>query len=207
MTVTADYVYLASQSPRRRELLEQIGVAYQMLLPSPQEDSEAIEALRLGEAPDRYVRRVVHAKLDAARARRLARGLAAAPILCADTTVARGGQILGKPTDAQEAAHMLARLSGRTHRVLTAVALSHGRDDRKTRCAISVSRVTFARLDPRDIDQYVARGDSLDKAGGYGIQGAAAAFIRKIEGSYSGIMGLPLFEVSRLLDGLVRFER
>lgn len=201
--MTSPFIYLASQSPRRRELLSQIGIRHELLLPGSDEDSEAIEALHVGEAPDRYVRRVVLAKLDAARQRLRQRDLAEAPILCADTTVALGGRILGKPANREEAIRMIASLAGRVHRVLTAVSVSHGDDGAKTRSAISVSRVVFARLDASAIERYVALGESFDKAGGYGIQGAAAAFVRKIEGSHSGIMGLPLYETSRLLTGLV----
>lgn len=196
-------IYLASQSPRRRELLTQIGVPFELLAPQPHEDSEAIEQVRPGDTPERYVRRVVLAKLDAARARRTALGLPLAPILTSDTTVAIGGKILGKPADEQAACAMLWRLSGRSHRVLTAVAVSHGEHGQRSRFAISVSRVSFARLSKQTIADYVALGHSLDKAGGYGIQGPAARFIRKIEGSYSGIMGLPLFETNRLLRGLI----
>ncbi len=199
---TLPRLYLASQSPRRRELLAQINLPFELLLPAPDEDTEAIEASRSGEAPEPYVKRVVLAKLDAARLRLAQRGLPLRPILSADTTVALGGRILGKPADTIEAIAMLTRLSGRTHRVLTALALSHGQNGQRTRQTISVSRVSFARLARGDIEQYVALGGSFDKAGGYGIQGPAAAFVRKIEGSYSGIMGLPLYELARLLRGV-----
>ncbi len=195
-------IYLASKSPRRRELLTQIGVPFELLLPAEHEDSEAIEQVIKGEAPEPYVKRVVLEKLDAARARLAQRNLPFRPILSADTTVAIGGRIIGKPANHDEAVLMLTRLSGRTHRVLTALAVSHGEHGQRTRSAISVSRVSFGRIEKSDIEQYVALGTSLDKAGGYGVQGPAARFIRKIEGSYSGIMGLPLYEVTRLLRGL-----
>jgi septum formation protein len=195
----AGFVYLASRSPRRQELLAQIGVRFELLLAGPDEDAEALEAVRAGEAPDRYVRRVVDAKLSAAMARCAARGLPVAPILAADTTVALGGTILGKPADREAAIAMLERLSGRTHRVLTGVALAHGSH---RRAVLNVSRVSFARLKRAELEAYVDLGQSFDKAGGYGIQGAAARFVRRIEGSYSGIMGLPLYETARLLRGL-----
>lgn len=197
------FVYLASKSPRRRELLSQIGVPHELLLADATEDTEALEAERAGEAPDAYVKRVVLAKLDAARGRLLQRGLPLAPILVSDTTVALGGLLLGKPANPVAAQAMLKKLSGRTHRVLTAVAVSCGQKGQRTRLVINVSRVQFARLSPAEINNYVALGESFDKAGGYGIQGPAARFVRRIEGSYSGIMGLPLYETSQLLRGLV----
>ncbi|HPA91934.1 MAG TPA: Maf family protein [Quisquiliibacterium sp.] len=190
------FVYLASKSPRRQELLRQIGVDFRLLPPDDDEDAEALEAVRAHESPAVYVKRVVLAKLDAAVARLARRGWPPAPVLTADTTVALGGAILGKPADAAQAADMLRRLSGRTHRVLTAVALA--RSSRRE-CVVNVSRVTFARLTRAQIDAYARSGEPLDKAGGYGIQGAAGAFARRIEGSYSGIMGLPLYETARLL--------
>ena len=142
------------------------------------------------------VRAEAGAKLDAARARLQRLGLPPAPVLSADTTVALGGSLLGKPADANEATEMLARLSGRTHRVLTAIAVG---DARHTDWLVQVSRGSFARLRAEEISAYVASGEPFDKAGAYGIQGAAGAFVRKIEGSYSGIMGLPLHETARLV--------
>ena len=191
-----DFVYLASQSPRRRQLLEQIGVRHELLLPAPHEDAEALEHERRGEAPAAYVQRVTRAKLDAARARWAERGLPAAPILTADTTVALGRRILGKPADAAHAREMLRALSGRTHRVLSAVALWTG--TRRLQ-ALSLSHVRFARLPAAVIAAYVASGEPFGKAGGYAIQSALAGWIEHIEGSYSGIMGLPLGETSALL--------
>jgi len=189
-------VYLASQSPRRRQLLDQLGVAHETLLADASEDAEALEAVRKGEAPATYVVRVTGLKLDAAVARHRARGLAPAPILCADTTVALGRRILGKPMDAAEACAMLAALSGRTHRVLTAVAVAAGK---KRLQALSVSKVTFAPLTAHQIERYVASGEPLGKAGAYAVQGRMAAHIAHLSGSYSGIMGLPLFETAQLL--------
>jgi nucleoside triphosphate pyrophosphatase len=189
-------IYLASQSPRRRQLLEQIGVRHELLVAGDDEDVEALEATRAGELPARYVERVTRAKLRAASARLAARGLAPAPILCADTAVALGTRILGKPADAADAAATLALLSGRTHRVLSAVAVAaRGR----VRLAVSVSRVRFAAIDADRIARYVAGGEPFGKAGAYAIQGAAAGWIERIDGSYTGIMGLPLHETAALL--------
>jgi septum formation protein len=192
----SDFVYLASQSPRRRQLLEQLGVKYELLLADAGEDSEALEAVEPGEAPARYVQRVTGLKLEAALIRLSRRGLPPAPVLCSDTTVARGRAIYGKPQDARDAARMLRELSGSTHRVLTAVAVQSGR---KRLHALSDSRVTFAALTPSQIKRYVASGEPMGKAGAYAVQGRAAAFISHISGSYSGIMGLPMHETAQLL--------
>lgn len=190
------FIYLASQSPRRQELLRQIGIDFRLLPADADEDVEALEATVPGEAPAAYVKRVALAKHAAACARLTRRGLPPAPVLAADTTVALGGTLLGKPADAPAAQAMLARLAGRSHRVLTAVVVG---DARRVDWVVQVSRVSFARLRPAEIAAYVASGEPFDKAGGYGIQGAAAAFVRRIEGSHSGIMGLPLHETSRLV--------
>ncbi len=190
------FIYLASQSPRRAQLLEQLGVRFEKLLPEPGEDAEALEAVRGREAPARYVRRVTALKLAAAQARLQRSGLPAAPILCSDTTVALGSQILGKPESPAHAAQMLAQLAGQTHRVLTAVALAHG--DRQWE-ALSVSTVRFAALSRAQIRAYVATGEPLGKAGAYAIQGRAAMHVTRIDGSYSGIMGLPMHETAGLL--------
>lgn len=195
-----DFVYLASQSPRRSQLLDQLGVRHELLLPNAAgdtaEDAEAIEVQLRGESPTRYVQRVTGLKLDAAVARLARRTLPAAPIVCSDTTVALGRQILGKPQDAADAARMLGEMSGRTHRVLTAVAVQAG-SQRLT--ALSVSSVKFDVLSTAHIAAYAASGEPLGKAGAYAIQGRAAAFIVQLRGSYSGIMGLPLFETAQLL--------
>ncbi len=191
-----EFVYLASQSPRRAQLLDQLGVRHVFLLADGDEDAEALEAERRGEVPAAYVERVTRAKLAAARRRLAARALAVAPILCADTTVALGTRVLGKPADAEHARTMLAALSGRTHRVLTAVAVAAGR---RTLFALSVSRVHFAAIAMAEIEAYVASGEPFGKAGAYAIQGRAAAWIERIDGSYTGIMGLPLHETARLL--------
>ncbi|GAB3758187.1 Maf family protein [Ramlibacter monticola] len=192
-----EFVYLASQSPRRRQLLEQLGVRYELLLPDAGEDSEALEAVKPGEAPAAYVRRVTGLKLDAAVARLARRGLPSAPVLCSDTTVALGRTIYGKPEDGRDAARMLRELSAHTHRVLTAVAVQAGR---RRLDALSDSRVTFAALSPAQIRAYVASGEPMGKAGAYAVQGRAAAHIARIDGSYTGIMGLPLHETARLLQ-------
>ena len=195
----SDFIYLASQSPRRRQLLEQLGVKHELLLPDESEDAEAIEAVLPGEAPAAYVKRVTGLKLDAALARLKRRGLPLAPVLCSDTTVALGRTIYGKPQDAADAARMLSELSGTTHRVLTAVAVQKGR---KRVQALNESKVRFAAMTPAQIRAYVATGEPMGKAGAYAVQGRAAAYIEHIAGSFTGIMGLPLFETARLLAQL-----
>jgi septum formation protein len=192
----SEFIYLASQSPRRRQLLEQLGVRHELLLPDAGEDTESLEAVRPGEAPAHYVKRVTALKLDVAVARLKRRGLPPAPILCSDTTVALGRTIYGKPADAKDAVRMLRELSGRTHRVLTAVAIQSGRRRRE---ALSDSRVTFAAWTAAQIRDYVASGEPTGKAGAYAIQGRAAAHVSRINGSYSGIMGLPMYETALLL--------
>jgi septum formation protein len=193
------FVYLASQSPRRRQLLDQIGVSYELLLATPEEDAESLETIRPGELPMTYVKRVTQLKLEAAVLRMKARNLAIAPVLCADTTVALGRQILGKPEDAKDAFRILKALSGQTHRVLTAVAVASGR---KRQIRVAVSQVTFAPMKISDIKRYIESGEPMGKAGAYGIQGLAAAYISEIKGSYTGIMGLPLFETSEILKSI-----
>ncbi|MFZ4288912.1 Maf family protein [Variovorax sp. HJSM1_2] len=193
------FIYLASQSPRRRQLLEQLGVAHELLLPDADEDAEGLELAMLNEAPSAYVKRVTGLKLDAAVARLKRRKLPMAPILCSDTTVAMGRSIFGKPENGADAQRMLSELAGKTHRVLTAVALQHRG---KRLQALSDSRVRFAPLTKAQIQGYVASGEPMGKAGAYAVQGAAAAFISHISGSYSGIMGLPMFETADLLRQL-----
>jgi septum formation protein len=190
------FVYLASQSPRRAQLLDQIGVAHRPLLPDAREDAEALEEERSGELPQDYVARVVLLKLNAARARLKRRALPVAPILCADTTVAIGRRILHKPANDAHAMAMLRLLSGRTHRVMTAVAVSAGRE---SLLQTSVSRVRFATLSEQGMQRYVDSGEPRGKAGAYAVQGRIAAWIEHIEGSHSGIMGLPLNETRLLL--------
>ena len=192
----SDFVYLASQSPRRRQLLEQLGVRYELLLPDASEDAEALELALKNEAPVAYVKRVTGLKLDAAATRLVRRNLPPAPILCSDTTVALGRVIYGKPDDAADAGRMLGELAGKTHRVLTAVAVQRGR---QRFAALSTSRVSFEPMTAAQIRAYVATGEPMGKAGAYAIQGRVAMHITRINGSYSGIMGLPLWETASLL--------
>ncbi len=191
------FVYLASQSPRRAQLLAQLGVQHRPLLADADEDSEALEAPLPGELPADYVPRVTMLKLQAALRRLRARHLPAAPVLAADTTVAIGRRILGKPANADEAHAMLQSLSGRTHRVITTVAVA---SSTRSWQATSTSRVHFAVLTPKVIAHYIASGEPFGKAGAYAIQSALAGWIEHIDGSYSGIMGLPLFETAQLLQ-------
>ncbi len=192
------FVYLASQSPRRQELLAQLGARFELLLPRADEDAEALEAEVPGEAADAYVQRVTIAKAEAAHARRIAGGHAAAPILTADTTVTIDGAILGKPNDVEHALEMLLRLAGREHEVLTALAVVDAEGELLPP-ALSRSTVRFAPASREALLRYAQSGEPLGKAGAYGIQGRAAEFIAHIAGSYSGIMGLPLFETAALL--------
>jgi septum formation protein len=176
-------ILLASRSPRRAELLEQVGIRFRVAA------AEVDERVLPGEAAAAYVERVTLAKARAAQADGL-------PVLAADTAVVLGRRILGKPADRAEGLAMLAALSGRTHRVLTGVALLAG----ELRFALSVSRVRFRAIAADEAAAYWATGEPVDKAGGYAVQGLAAAFVEHIEGSYSGIMGLPLFETLQLLE-------
>jgi len=198
-TFGTDFIYLASQSPRRSQLLDQLGIQHELLLPDAEEDAEALEALVFSEAPKTYVQRVTALKLAAAQARLARRQLPPALVLCADTTVAMGRTIFGKPEDADEAKRMLRALSNRPHRVITAIAMGLG--DRQV-MACSESWVTFADMSERDVEAYVATGEPMGKAGAYAVQGRAAAHIAHISGSYSGIMGLPLFETAQALRSM-----
>ena len=192
-------IYLASRSPRRRELLQQIGVRFEPLLfrAGSRADADTDESVKPAEDPDAYVRRVTEMKANAAWSRvTMRRGLQRKPVLVADTTVALDSEILGKPADRAEAERMLSLLSGKRHRVLTAVAVVL---ESRLEMLVSESHVTFAAIAPERIAAYVASGEPFDKAGAYGIQGRAATFIERIEGSYSGIMGLPLYETVALL--------
>lgn len=196
-------VYLASQSPRRRELLRQIGVGFEMLVLRNHRDRgpDVDEAPLAGERPDDYVRRVCLLKAQAGWKRLAERRLPSMPVLSADTTVCLGDVIYGKPADADDARRMLSTLSGTEHRVLTAVAIQSGT---RAELAVSESLVRFRELSVQDIDAYVATGEPFDKAGAYGIQGHAATFIPEIRGSYTGIMGLPLYETAMLLERILR---
>jgi septum formation protein len=193
------FVYLASQSPRRSQLLTQIGVRHELLLADATEDVEALENVLPGEAPKTYVQRVTRLKLQAAQARLASRKLAPAPVLCADTTVALGRAIYGKPADADDAVRMLRELAGRSHRVMTAVAIGYGE---RVVSACSESWVSFAPMTDAEIRTYVGSGEPMGKAGAYAVQGLAAIHISRISGSYTGIMGLPLFETAQLLKAL-----
>jgi len=192
-------IYLASRSPRRRELLTQIGVRFHLLLfrDRPGEGLDVDEAPHDGELPAVYVERVARAKAEAGWRRLMQRNLPQAPVLAADTTVALDGRIFGKPAGREDAAAMLTALSGSQHEVLTAIALKFG--DR-LESALSRSEVRFKTLSAAEIRQYVATGECDDKAGAYAIQGHAARFITDLRGSYSGVMGLPLYETAQLLD-------
>jgi len=194
-------IYLASRSPRRRELLSQIGVRFHLLLfrARPGEDAEVDESPLAPEEPGAYVERMARAKAEAGWRRLLQRNLPLAPVLAADTTVALEGRIFGKPADRGEAAEMLAALSGRAHEVLTAAALKQGD---WLESAVSRSEVRLKKLSEEEIRQYVATGECDDKAGAYAIQGRAARFVIELRGSYSGVMGLPLYETSQLLERL-----
>lgn len=192
-------IYLASRSPRRRELLAQIGVKFEPLLfrEGPRQDADTDEAVRPGEQPDDYVRRVTRLKAEAAWQRVvMRRGLQRKPVLAADTTVALAGEILGKPVDRADAERILKLLAGTQHRVLTAVAVTF---EGHYEVAVSESLVLFCALDETRIAAYVQSGEPFDKAGAYGIQGRAGAFVERIEGSYSGVMGLPLYETGEFL--------
>ncbi|MEY3419271.1 MAG: hypothetical protein RJA46_1042 [Pseudomonadota bacterium] len=197
------YIYLASQSPRRQELLKQIGIQFEMLIAAPGEDTETLEVPLPNEKARQYVERVTFAKSAIALARWQNSGKPWAPILCADTTVSLpsnpAGEILGKPADAADAARILEMLSGKVHEVLTAVLLIVN-PKTEPLCLVQVSEVEFAHLTPSQIDKYIQSGEPFGKAGAYGIQGLGGAFIPSIKGSYSGIMGLPIFEVKQLLD-------
>jgi septum formation protein len=194
-------VYLASRSPRRRELLSQIGVRFHLLLfrSRPGEPPEVDEAPFANEPPDAYVERLARAKAEAGWRRMLQRNLPLAPVLAADTTVALDAGIFGKPASREEAAAMLRAFSGRTHDVLTAVALKH---DDWLESSLSRSAVRFKAMSEEEINQYVASGECDDKAGAYAIQGRAARFVVELRGSYSGVMGLPLYETAQLLERL-----
>ena len=194
-------IYLASRSPRRRELLSQIGVRYHLLLfrSRPESPPDVDEAILPNEQPDGYVELVARAKAQAGWRLLRLRNLPFAPVLAADTAVTLDNLILGKPADRKEAAEMLAALSGRRHEVLTAVALMR---DERVDSLISRSEVQFKQLTPEEIAQYVASGECDDKAGAYAVQGRAARFIIELRGSYSGVMGLPLYETSQLLEKL-----
>ena len=191
-------IYLASRSPRRRELLTQIGVKFETVLlrEDPRRGADVDETPHAGEPPQDYALRVASTKAQVAAEITAKRRLAVRPVLAADTTVVLDGAILGKPVDREDAARMLAMLSGRQHDVMTAVAVA---GFGAFKCALSVSKVWFRDLDDGEIRRYVLSGEPADKAGAYAIQGRAAVFVTRIEGSFSGIMGLPLADTATLL--------
>ena len=191
-------IYLASRSPRRRELLKQIGISFEVLVlrENPARGPDVDESQLAGELPDDYVRRVCRAKADVGWDRVVQRRLRRFPVLAADTVVCVDEKILGKPADPADAARMLRLLSGREHRVLTAVALKF---EERTELVASESRVRFCKLAEPQIEAYVESGEPTDKAGAYAIQGRAAAFVTELHGSYTGIMGLPLYETAQLI--------
>ncbi|AWI77195.1 septum formation inhibitor Maf [Parazoarcus communis] len=200
MSAIPPRIYLASKSPRRRELLRQIGVQFDVMTfrgGERGEDADVDETPLPDEDVERYVERLALTKAEAGMRRVMWRKMTRHPVLAADTTLELDGEIIGKPESAEDARAILQRLSGRTHRVLTAIAVTDGV---RTRSRISSSEVSFRELSEADIRHYVASGEPMDKAGAYGIQGRAAMFIREIHGSYSGIMGLPLFETAELLE-------
>ena len=196
--MSARAIYLASKSPRRHELLRQLGVDFAelRLREAPGRGRDIVEKSRTDETPANYVKRIARAKSSLAWHWMQKRGLPPRPVLGADTEVVLEGEIFGKPADAADALRMLSLLSGRTHQVLTTIAL---RWEEQTIVSASASTVTLRALDPGEIDRYVATGEPFDKAGAYAIQGRAAAFIRRIDGTYSGVMGLPLFETADAL--------
>ena len=196
------HVYLASRSLRRRELLKQIGVGFELLLlrETVGRPSDVDESVHAGEDPAAYVQRLAQEKVETAWLRVCQRRLMRHPVLAADTTVDLNGEILAKPVDRDDAVSMLKRLSGRTHRVHTAIAIVL---DRHIETTLSSTTVVFGELDEDEIQQYVASGDPMDKAGAYGIQGRAGAYVKSLSGSYTGVVGLPLYETDQLLR---RFE-
>jgi septum formation protein len=196
---SSPFIYLASQSPRRQALLEQIGVTFKLLLPPDLSAAETLEEVMPHESALKYVKRVTRLKLKAAMQQMHHQSLPVRPVLCADTTVVIDQRILGKPANAAQAIDMLTQLSGKTHQVLTAVAVGHLH---RIDLALSRSSVKFVAMTAADIQAYVDSHEPMGKAGAYAIQGRAGAFIQKISGSYSGIMGLPLYETTQLLKSI-----
>lgn len=199
ITPAGNCIYLASRSARRRDLLKQIGIRHNILLmrEALSRPADVDETPLPEESPADYVYRITHTKAEAGWLRLKQRGLPLLPVLAADTTVVLDGRILGKPQDIGHAEEMLHALSGQEHQVYTAVGLTF---QGQTRLRLSTTTVRFRDISPREIQAYIASGEPHDKAGAYAIQGKAAAFIINIDGSYSGIVGLPLFETSQLLE-------
>ncbi len=199
MVAGSNRIYLVSRSPRRRELLKQIGVAPDLLLlrSDLSRPADVDETPYSGEPAEDYVRRIARAKAEVGWAHLLHRRLPKLPVLAADTTISLGGEIIGKPDHREHAAAILRRLSGRTHEVLTCVTMML---DERIEERLAVSRVEFKALSEDEIKRYASSGEPFDKAGAYAIQGLAAIFVSRLEGSYSGVMGLPLFETAQLLE-------
>jgi septum formation protein len=195
---TLPRIHLASRSPRRRDLLRQIDIVFDTIVfrNAPREDAEIDETPLPGEPAEEYVVRVARAKAEHGQRIVGWRKLAAQPVLAADTTLEFKGEIIGKPIDAGDACRILRQLSGTKHRVLTALAVANSE---RSESVVSISEVSFGELAEREIERYVASGEAFDKAGAYGIQGHGGAFVEQIRGSYTGVMGLPLFETVRLL--------
>jgi len=196
--LSAPVLYLASKSSRRQALLRQLGIEFDTLLlrEAAGRERDVVEETRDAEPAAHYVERMARTKAQVGWQRMQNRKLAERAVLGADTEVVLDGEVFGKPRNADDATRMMRRLAGRTHQVLTAVALRHHDG---TDVEVSVSRVTLRRLGAAELERYVATGEPFDKAGGYAVQGLAAAFISRLEGSYSGVVGLPLYETSSLL--------
>lgn len=197
--MTTPSIYLASRSPRRRELLHQIHVKFEVLMfrAGLRADADVSEDVLAGEDAVTYVQRVARAKAVGGYRRLAWRHLQNRPVLSADTTLEVDGEIIGKPEDDDHAAEILQSLSGRSHRVLTSIAMSDGQ---RLESMLNVNEVKFRALSDEDIRRYILSGEHRDKAGAYAIQGRAALFVEEIHGSYTGIMGLPLFETAQLLE-------
>ena len=197
--MSAPLLYLASKSPRRQQLLRQLDIEFETLLlrEAAGRERDVLEEALDEEPAAHYVERMARTKAQVGWQRMVNRKLAERPVLGADTEVVLDGEVFGKPRDAEGAVRMIKRLSGRTHQVLTAVALRH---HERTDVEVSVSKVTLRRLGATEIERYVATGEPLDKAGAYAVQGRAAAFISRVEGSYTGVVGLPLYETATLLS-------
>lgn len=196
--MSAPVLYLASKSPRRQQLLRQLDVEFEALLlrEASGRDRDVLEVALDAEPASHYVERMARTKAQVGWQRMQNRKLAERPVMGADTEVVLDGGVFGKPRDANDAARMLKRLAGRTHQVMTAVALRFGEH---TEVEVSISRVTLRRLGAAEIERYVATGEPFDKAGAYGVQGRAAAFVSRLEGSYTGVVGLPLYETAAVL--------
>ena len=197
MQPSSNIIYLASKSPRRRELLKQIGVHYELLMMREHAPRVDIDESPLGdETAHAYVQRIVRLKAETAIQVMRERRLTPRPILTADTTVTLDGHILGKPVDKADATRMLTQLAGESHQVLTAIAVAV---DQEIKLVLTTSFVTFGKLSADEIKLYIDTGEPMDKAGAYAVQGIAAKFIAKLSGSYSAVMGLPLYETAALL--------